>query len=80
MAYWDHDQVDRQIIAAEQLLLVTGLWTASPPADQLVLGDAVLGQEACRVVVLNGVGQHSFGLVGQVRQSGYLEYVNHVLP
>jgi transposase-like protein len=76
----DHDQVDRQIICAEHLVLVAGLWTASPSADQLVLGDAVLGEKACRVVVLNGVGQHSLGVVGQVRQSRYLEYVNHMLP
>jgi hypothetical protein len=80
VAYWDRDQVGRQIIAAEQLLLVTGLWTASPPADQPILGDAVLGEKACRVVVLNGIGQHSLGLLGQVRQSRYPEYVNHVLP
>jgi hypothetical protein len=80
VAYCDHDQVDRRIIAAEQFLLVTGLWTASPPADQLVLGDAVLGEKACRMVVLDGVGQHPLGLIGQVRQSRYPEYVNHVLP
>ena len=57
-----------------------GLWTASPPADQLVLGDAVPGKEACRVVVLDGIGQRSLGLLGQIRQSRYPEDVNHVLP
>ena len=32
------------------------------------------------MIVLNGVGQHLLRLVGQVRQSGHPEYVNHVLP
>jgi hypothetical protein len=80
VAYCNHDGSTRQIIAGVQFLLVTRLWTAAPPADQLVLGDAVLGEEACRVVVLNGVGQHPLGLLCQVRQSRHPEYVNHVLP
>src|SRR5438067_6535565 len=50
-----------------------------PAADQLVFGDAVLGEKARRVVVLDRVGQHPVSLLGQFWQRRYPQDANHVL-
>ena len=50
-----------------------------PAADQLVFGDAVLGEEARRVVVLDRVGQYPVSLLGQFWQRRYPQDANHVL-
>src|SRR6478609_1716247 len=57
----------------------TRLRASSPAADQLVLGDAVLGEKTLRSVVLDRVGQHPARLLGQVRQRRHPQYAHHVL-
>src|SRR5690349_544377 len=57
----------------------TRLRASSPAADQLVLGDAVLGEKTLRAVVLDRVGQHPARLLGQVRQRRHPQYAHHVL-
>src|SRR5690348_9639270 len=55
------------------------LRASSHTADQIVLGDAVLGEKTLRAVVLDPVGQHPAALLGQVRQRCHPEYANYVL-
>src|SRR5579859_3113909 len=59
--------------------LVRGLRASSHDADQLVFGDAVPGEKAFRLLVLERVGQRAVGLLGQFRQPRHPQYVNHML-
>jgi hypothetical protein len=49
----DVEQVHEEVVG--ERLGLPGLRASSPAADQLVFGDAVLGEKALRVVVLDRV-------------------------